>query len=165
MAEFDELRVRLRTARAERETGQAAVANARDRLARLEARRARVQRAGDGQGVSRGRDPESERARAAKDLEDARAGLGQAQAREAAAVGRFGAVSDPRSAAGQWDDGLPILLFPVRLETRFKTAAAPGESAPPELWVRIYPDDANIDTFEPTLSDGELVSARRYWCA
>ncbi|NNB98427.1 hypothetical protein HI113_31480 [Corallococcus exiguus] len=165
MAEFDELRVRLRTARAERETGQAAVANARDRLARLEARRARVQRAGDGQGVSRGRDPESERARAAKDLEDARAGLGQAQAREAAAVGRFGAVSDPRSAAGQWDDGLPILLFPVRLETRFKTAAVPGESAPPELWVRIYPDDANIDTFEPTLSDGELVSARRYWCA
>ena len=48
----------------------------------------------------------------------------------------------------------PFLLFPVRIETRFRTiAAAPGNiaaAASHQLWVRIYPDDCSIDTFEPT---------------
>ena len=32
-----------------------------------------------------------------------------------------------------------------------------------QLWVRIYPDDCSIDTFEPTLSATELANAKRYW--
>ncbi len=59
----------------------------------------------------------------------------------------------------QLDDALPFLLFPVRLETRFKSG--PGNK--PELWVRIYPDDCLIDTFEPTLSGTEITAARRYY--
>ena len=53
----------------------------------------------------------------------------------------------------------------------------PGQSAPPappappaaaagvrhQLWVRIYPDDCSIDTFEPMLSLTELANAQRYW--
>ncbi|HNE30244.1 MAG TPA: hypothetical protein PLW66_13800, partial [Saprospiraceae bacterium] len=35
--------------------------------------------------------------------------------------------------------------------------------AGPEMWVRIYPDDCLIDTFEPTLSGSEIAAARRYY--
>jgi len=63
---------------------------------------------------------------------------------------------------GRWSDATPILLLPVRIETRFKSIPADGGTAE-ELWVRIYPDDCSIDTFEAALSDTELASARQYW--
>ncbi|MCY1039703.1 hypothetical protein OV208_00105 [Corallococcus sp. bb12-1] len=168
MVGFGESRDRLRTARAALEGGQQQVASARDRVARLDAVLAalvRTLRADDVEGQSRKRSLEVERAVAAKALEEARAGLAQAGEQEAAASKDFGAFTDPRSAVGQLDDGVPILLFPVRLETRFKPGSSPSAAASPELWVRVYPDDANIDTFEPTLTDGELTSVRRYWPA
>ena len=47
----------------------------------------------------------------------------------------------------------PLLLLPVRLETRFMR---PSPAAPPtELWVRVYPDDVHIDTHEPALTADE----------
>jgi hypothetical protein len=61
------------------------------------------------------------------------------------------------------------LLFPVRIETRFRKIGAPtppGLAAPPvkhQLWVRIYPDDCSVDTFEPILSDSELTNVKAYW--
>ena len=77
-----------------------------------------------------------------------------------AAAGAFGQLADPRSSAGRLTDGLPVLLFPLRLETRF------GGGAPPtELWVRAYPDDCLVDSFEEDLSDGELDAGERYWAA
>lgn len=42
----------------------------------------------------------------------------------------------------------PIALLPVRIETRFRQAQT-------ELWVRIYPDDIAVDTFEPELTADE----------
>src|SRR5262249_19097350 len=36
----------------------------------------------------------------------------------------------------------PLVLLPVRLETRFQGA---------ELWLRIYPDDVHLNSFEPQL--------------
>lgn len=71
----------------------------------------------------------------------------------------FFAFSDPTQFVEQLDDALPFLLFPVRVETRFKS----GAGNKPELWVRIYPDDCLIDTFEPTLSGTEITAARRYY--
>lgn len=53
---------------------------------------------------------------------------------------------------------LPIILFPVRLETKFRTAPTG-----PELLIRIYPDDLHIDTHEPALTDNESESGRRFW--
>lgn len=47
----------------------------------------------------------------------------------------------------------PVLLAPVRIETRFKGA---------ELWVRIYPDRFVIDTHEPGLTSEELKAGVRY---
>ena len=53
----------------------------------------------------------------------------------------------------------PFLLMPVRIETRFKEI----DNSNHELWVRVYPDQWAVDTFEPELSDVEIESAREYW--
>jgi hypothetical protein len=41
---------------------------------------------------------------------------------------------------------VPLLLLPVRLETRFQGT---------ELWLRIYPDDVHVNSFEPELTPDE----------
>ena len=46
--------------------------------------------------------------------------------------------------------GVPFLLLPVRIETRFF-----GGADKPELRVRIFPDDVAITTHETALSAGE----------
>ena len=53
----------------------------------------------------------------------------------------------------------PILLFPVRLETRF-FPLADGSS---ELRVRVYPDKAHIDSHEPALTDDEVTWGKHFW--
>lgn len=74
-------------------------------------------------------------------------------------------LTDPRERINAWPDRIPILLFPLRLETRFKrnTTNDPAGGPSSELWVRIYPDDCLIDTFEEDLTEMERESARRYW--
>ena len=72
--------------------------------------------------------------------------------------------SDPQRNASKLDDGIPVLLFPLRLETRFKTVQGPAGAAPvQQLWVRIYPDECLVDTFEATLTETELQSATIFW--
>ncbi|HEC66832.1 MAG TPA: hypothetical protein ENI23_16275, partial [bacterium] len=52
---------------------------------------------------------------------------------------------------------LPILLFPVRLETRYKTV-----ESNPELWIRIYPDEIAIHTHEIPLTEEEYDDGVQY---
>lgn len=52
---------------------------------------------------------------------------------------------------GDVDTRQPILLLPIRLETRFMRSS----TATPELLVRIYPDDIHSDTHEPQLTADE----------
>jgi hypothetical protein len=70
----------------------------------------------------------------------------------------------PQQAVTELDDNIPFLLFPVRLQTRFKKSANPdtGEQQD-ELWLRIYPDDINVITHEEQLSEDEVDVAGRYW--
>lgn len=49
---------------------------------------------------------------------------------------------------------VPLLLFPVRLETRFRGT---------ELLIRIYPDDVQIDSFERRLTDAEIQWGKHFW--
>ena len=46
--------------------------------------------------------------------------------------------------------------MPLRIETRWRVQER-------QLWVRVYPDDATVDSFEPTLSEVEVKSGQRFW--
>src|SRR5262249_48343271 len=75
----------------------------------------------------------------------------------------FTPFNDPRKMVSQLSDEYPFLLLPIRIETRFKTVIAAGAGQLHQLWVRIYPDDCAIDSFEPMLSKTEIKSANTYW--
>lgn len=55
---------------------------------------------------------------------------------------------------------VPLLLFPVRLETRF---TGQGARQQPVLRVRIYPDDIHMDLTDPGVTPEEEAAARAYW--
>jgi hypothetical protein len=65
---------------------------------------------------------------------------------------------DPRRAIGKLRDSTPILMFPVRIETRFTAA---GD----QLMLRVYPDECLLDTFDPTLTRTEVTNVEAYWAA
>ncbi|HEX7312061.1 MAG TPA: hypothetical protein VF232_12880, partial [Gaiellaceae bacterium] len=90
----------------------------------------------------------------------------RADAAATAALASFATFSDPRQNVERLSDRSPFALLPVRVETRFVQVGGDGEAAPRnQLWVRVYPDDCWIDTFEETLSTTELANAQRYWRA
>ncbi len=69
--------------------------------------------------------------------------------------------TDPRVAGTLTASDLPLALLPVRLETRYATAA--GGST--ELLVRIYPDQVHVDAHDPRLSGAEEAAGHEYWRA
>jgi len=153
MAEFDEARADAVRTVAAAEGARARLGTAVDAAARAHARHESLRRAlgDDDDRVRRA----AEAARAADDaVATAREALGQVLRREHAAVSRFGILADPRREAGRLPDDLPVLLMPLRVETRWVGA---------ELLVRVYPDEWAVDSFEPRLSDTEVESARLYW--
>ena len=52
----------------------------------------------------------------------------------------------------------PLILFPIRLETRFVT-----ESDGPKLLVRVYVEDLAVDWHQPGLTDSELAFGHAFW--
>ena len=52
----------------------------------------------------------------------------------------------------------PIVLLPVRLETRFVTTAGRAE-----LLIRVYPDDIHVDSHEPELTADEAQWGQHFW--
>ena len=53
-------------------------------------------------------------------------------------------------------DDFPVLLAPVRIETRF---------TPTELLVRVFPDEWAVDKFETQPSEAEITALDAYWTA
>lgn len=73
--------------------------------------------------------------------------------------GHFSLFIDPRRELNaHFDNNTPFLLFPLRIETRFKTT---GNQ--PQLWVRVFPDDCLVDSFEALLSRKEVNNGARFW--
>lgn len=62
-------------------------------------------------------------------------------------------VPDPMT---MLSDSYPILMFPLRIETRF---ASNGGA----LWVRVFPDDISIHQHEENLTAQEILAGRQYW--
>jgi hypothetical protein len=52
---------------------------------------------------------------------------------------------------------VPLVLLPVRLETRIQNV-----SGTIELWLRVYPDDIHVDSFEPQLTADEMAARTSY---
>ncbi|MGC1307096.1 MAG: hypothetical protein WA885_07695 [Phormidesmis sp.] len=75
----------------------------------------------------------------------------------------FEPFTDPRENIQAKHTDYPFLLFPLRLETRFKSVAVPGAATVEQMWVRAYPDECLVDTFESIPSESELISAQKFW--
>lgn len=58
----------------------------------------------------------------------------------------------------QLKNTIPILLLPVRLETRFMNLDSGHE-----LWIRVYPDQIEINSHEDDLSKNEFAFGKVYW--
>ena len=69
-------------------------------------------------------------------------------------IGRLHLAIDPCDA----DPALPLLLLPVRLETRFSADQT-------SLRVRVFPDDIHIDQLDRGVADDERAAAIAYWTA
>ena len=54
---------------------------------------------------------------------------------------------------------VPLVLFPVRLETRF----SPQPDGSTQLLVRVYPDRIHVDTHQPELTTDERTWGAQYW--
>lgn len=89
-----------------------------------------------------------------------RANLSSLTAQLSILVGEFVLQQTPQQLASQLDDGLPCLLFPLRIETRFMTGASGRE-----LWARVYPDDIAVHTHEKELTRDEADAGVEYWTA
>jgi hypothetical protein len=169
MADFDQSREQLRASRARRDQALDAIAASQERLKRIAASQSELDRAFNENNQA----AIAERNRLAREKEDEKAKLNQfrngrdsAIAAEAAAIEDWVLFTDPRHGIERLKDDTPILLMPVRLETRFKSVAAAGApAAVPQLWVRIYPDDCWIDSFDATLTETEVTNAKTYWAS
>jgi hypothetical protein len=56
------------------------------------------------------------------------------------------------------DAELPLLLLPIRIETRYRL-----DAEPPELRIRVFPDQVHIDADTPSPGVVELELTRRFW--
>lgn len=162
MADFNTLRLQLNKLTLDLEQQQRALLLARQRLELLALDQARVVR-------GRGSDSDAHRTLVAQAQEAQRAVeknkkalAGIEAARDRVRVD-FEAFVDPRKQLAELPNDAPILLFPVRLETRFKIVNATGAAPKHQLWVRVFPDECSIDTFDDVLSQSEIVRARHYW--
>lgn len=54
----------------------------------------------------------------------------------------------------------PLLLYPVRIETRFADTDTDGAS---ELWLRVYPDQIMVNGHHPELTAAEQAAGNDYW--
>ena len=165
MSDFETTRDLLAQARAKSTAAADALLKARNRLSRTKAQQSTLARgfdANDPAQLAKRAALTAERAAADKAVKAGEAALVQRRGAERVAVANFAAFADPRTAISRLGDDVPFLLFPVRLETRFKTVHV-AHRTEQQLWIRVYPDTCSIDTFEPELSDTEVANGQTYW--
>ncbi|MBK9962846.1 MAG: hypothetical protein IPP06_16435 [Saprospiraceae bacterium] len=73
---------------------------------------------------------------------------------------QFWALASPQNMVENWDAKFPVLLLPIRIETRFLTY----DNDPKKyLGVRFIPDDIFVVTHEKLLTPDEIDSGKKYW--
>jgi hypothetical protein len=161
MADFNELREQLQRARDTIERTRGELYAEDQALRRIEAEQAQLDRvfnARNREHVIRREQLEEARRNSEAKTRRLRESLPGLRGVEAGVLEEFGRVSDPRELINRLNDNFPFLMLPVRMETRWKDLD--GRT---QLWVRIYPDECAIDTFEPKLTPAEVDAARQFW--
>jgi hypothetical protein len=158
VAEFEELRDRLAAGRREREAARAAALAATEAVTGLQRRLDSARRTASPDDLA---GLEHEQADAVAAAAAARSRLADAIGAEAGLAEAIARFTDPVTAAERLDDRTPILLLPVRIETRFKQSPA----GTPQLWVRVYPDTCMVDAFEDSLTATEVANGSAFWAA
>ena len=166
MAEFDETRQRYNAARSANEAARTELIRARERARRLDQEAeslTRLANAGRGEAASiRLREIGAEIRDADRRATRAREDLSRAETEGLLAFDLFAEFTDPTTAVERLADDTPVALFPLRIETRFKTLREDGRSQL-FLWVRVFPDDALVDSFQPEISQAEWDNVVTYW--
>ena len=164
MSEFTDLQGQIQQASASADASRQKIFVGRERVKAIERAKAQIER-------GKGRDSNEYRA-LIREQEEAERGIASERSRlDDTLLGRdrlyenFRRFADPRESLSLLPSSHPILLFPVRLETRFKVIGRRGGGEQHQLWVRIFPDDCSIDTFDEVLTAGEITRARNYWTA
>lgn len=159
---FNELRNNLSQERKQRNELDRQLQVAREQLRTIQLQKARLERLGRRQSseylqlLSREADVQGM-------IPDLTGSLSALTANSFDLLTNFAAAFSQQTAIRNLQDRIPILLFPVRIETRFMPVNIPGAPPHTELWVRIYPDNIQIETHEEELTQDELLAAQAYW--
>jgi len=165
MSEFDNAKRQYAEARAAEASAKLTLMRAveqvkwLERYARNQARRARPAPHG---ATSPVRNVERQLDDAKREAAARRRAFVEARDRTARATAEFAVFTDPTRSVERLPDDVPIALFPLRLETRFKTISRQGP-AQRVLCLRVFPDDAQIDSFQPQIGAAELDNVVIYW--
>ncbi|OQY98595.1 MAG: hypothetical protein B6D35_11660 [Candidatus Brocadia sp. UTAMX2] len=165
---FIEIQKQLNQIRIQREKSESELFKAKEKLNKIHREKERLLRfVGKGQGAaaSRLKEIESHEKDLNKTIKGLSATLDQNKEKELEDSKSFFPFTNPIENLSKLDDLYPILLFPLRIETRFKQISVVGNDTKPkyQLWIRVFPDEIAIDTFEELLSENEVRNARSYW--
>lgn len=166
--EFTEIQKQLKEARARREESESELFKAKERLNKIRRGKERLLRfKGKGRraAASRLRKLEGSEKELSNTIKELSAALDLNKKIELDGLESFYPFTDPRENIPKLNDSYPILLFPLRIETRFKKVDVIGAGTKHQLWVRVFPDEIAIDTFEELLSENEVRNARSYWAS
>jgi len=161
MAEFNEIRQQLTDARNSKAQTQESLTAAKEKLSRINREKEQLQRSYDAANpahVNKLEELNKLQAGTAEQVDTLKKALTAAGTTVADISGRFKLFSDPKENINRLNDAYPFLLLPVRIETRFKKTDSNNQ-----LWIRIFPDDCAVDTFEKLLSETEVKNAVSYW--
>lgn len=161
MAEFNEIRQQLTDARNNKSQTQESLTAAKEKLSRVNRELEQLQRGYDASNpthVKRLEELNKMHLSAGEAVDNLRVTLTNAGTTVADISKQFQLFLDPRKNISRMDDAYPFLLLPVRIETRFKRIDNNNQ-----LWIRIFPDDCAVDTFEKLLSETEVKNTVSYW--
>ncbi|HKZ12721.1 MAG TPA: hypothetical protein VJL81_02635, partial [Solirubrobacterales bacterium] len=99
------------------------------------------------------------------ELKKAQQALGEAGEEVRRSIDEYIGGRPPQQLIESMEDLFPILLLPLRVETRWRLAEDLEPGATPELWVRVFPDDIAKVTHEKVLTEAEVKHGRAYWTA